>query len=259
VIRILAAIGLAFALIACGKVSESTDSSAPVGVLDASEQFLELDNHPPSASSASTSAVGNNVSTVEAVSQFFELGLSAPTTRSSGGRAGRNAALADLDGATEQIRDLYGDASAFLDGFPQAEDQFRNVPTRYREQVEKLHADKNPLPPEVIHRRIADLSRLALEAIDHLHERYGTLRVTFDQRYNELVKRTGVVEQSCARLPAGGNQSGDAQACNRFLDAESMIKTRGPLVDTGFDRIEQVFNEIKKYQTNLNEETLKGK
>jgi hypothetical protein len=199
-----------------------------------------------------------NVSPVEAVSQFFELGSSAISARSSGGRAARNAAVADLDDSTEQIRNLFGDASAFLDGFPQAEEQFRNLPTRYRTQVEKLHTARNPLPPDVIQRRIADLSRLALEAVDRLHGRYGTLHSTFDQRYNDMVKRSGALEKSCAKIPAG-TESEEAQACTRFLDAESMIKTKAPLVDTGFDHIEQVYVEVKQDQTRLNEETLNGK
>jgi hypothetical protein len=261
VIRRLAAVIFALALIGCGKVSDSTDSSVPAGFLGAAEQFLELGDHPPSASFAPTSAFVENVGAVEATSQFFELGSSAPKpglARSAGGRAGRNTVAADLNGITEQIRNLYGDASAFVEGFPQAEDQFRNVPTRYRGQVEKINSGRNPLPPDVIQRRIADLSRLAIEAIDHVHERYETLHVTFDQRYNDIVNRSGALEQSCAKLPPGADPD-SAQACTRFLDAESMLKTKGPLVDGGFDHIEQVYKEIKQYQTNLNEETLDGK
>jgi hypothetical protein len=261
VIRTFAAIALSAALIGCGKVPDSADNSAPVGVLSSAEQFLELGAHPPSPSSAATSASGESVGAVEAVSQFFELGSSAPTpgvARSVGGHVSHDTVATDLDGTTEEIRNLFGDATAFVDGFPQAEDQFRNVPTRYREQVEKINKGRNPLPPDVIHRRIEDLSRLALEALDHLHERYVTLHVTFDQRYSDTVKRFGVLEQSCAKLPAGSTAD-EAQACTRFLDAESMMKTKGPLVDTGFEHIEQVYKEIKQDQANLNEKTLNGK
>jgi hypothetical protein len=261
VIRVFASIAFALALIGCGKVPGSTDGTASAGVLTSAEQFLELGSQPPAASSAAASGSVESVSPAEAMSQFFEVGSSAPqpgVARSVGGRASRNTVAANLDGTTEEIRNLFGDASALVDGFPQAEDQFRNIPTRYREQVEKVNKGRTPLPPDVIHRRIADLSRLAIEAVDRLHERYGTLHVTFDQRYNDSLKRYGVLEQSCAKLPAG-TKSDEAQACNRFLDAESMIKTKGPLVDIGFDHVEQVYNEVKQSQIKLNEDTLNGK
>ncbi|HYA17907.1 MAG TPA: hypothetical protein VEF06_10595 [Bryobacteraceae bacterium] len=264
--RILAAATLALAFAGCGKAPDSPDGSAPAGFFSAASQFLELDNSTPTGSSGSTSASASaqDSSAGQALTRFLELDTQAPSAGAapaaarSGGRSAHAGIAADLDGLTEQIRNIYGDASAFVDGFPQAEDSFRNVPTRYREQVAKVQGGKVQLPADVIHRRIADLSRLALEAIEHQHERFATVRDTFDQRFGAIMKSAGALEQTCARLPKSADPE-DAQACTRFLDADTMIKTKGQLVNSGFAHLEDVYKEVRQYQTDLNTETLNGK
>jgi len=266
VTRILAAAALALAFAGCGKAPDSADGSASAGLLSAASQFLELDNSTPTGSSGSTSASASSKdsSAGQALTRFLELDTQAPSAGAapaaarSGGHASRAAIAGELDGLTEQIRNIYGDASAFVEGFPQAEDSLRNVPTRYREQVAKIEGGKVQLPADVIHRRIADLSRLALEAIEHQHERFATVRDTFDQRFGAIMKSAGALEQTCARLPKSADPE-DAQACTRFLDADTMIKTKAQLVDSGFAHLEDVYKEIRQFQTDLNTETLKAK
>ena len=166
--------------------------------------------------------------------------------------------VTDMNQVTDQIRTIYGEASSFVGGFPQAEDTFRNVPTRFRNQVAKLRENRVHAPDEVVQRRIVELVPLAIQAIDHQHERFNTLRTTFDQRLDGIMKKAGTFEQVCSKIRANSG-SEQAQACDRFLDADSIIKTKAQLVDSGFIHLDDVYKEVKLYQTQLNDETLAGK
>jgi hypothetical protein len=261
VIRILATGAIALALTGCGKAPD-----AP-GPLAATRQFFEIDNPVPSGSSgpAAVSAHDTTPSPGQAISQFFELGAPAssgsgqpgsPMSRSRPGA--RSEEAADINGLTEQLRNVFSEASAYLEGFPQAEDTFRHVPTRFQDQVDKVRENQRKAPEDVVRRRIVELAPLALEAIEHQHERYETLRDTYNQRYNDLVKRSAAFEQTCTKLSARADTE-QAQACNRFLDAMTMVKTKGQLIDAGFAHLEDVYKETREAQTKLNNETLAAK
>jgi hypothetical protein len=48
----------------------------------------------------------------------------------------------------------------------------------------------------------------------------------------------------------------EAQACTKFLDADSMIRTKADLVSAGFSNLEDVYREVRQAQQALIAETL---
>jgi hypothetical protein len=233
--RILLLGFVAFTLAGCAKDSEAggssvVSSSFVSGFLDAWRQFLEIDNAAPA---------------------------SAPLAHARTTASGSNARLgAEISEVTEQIRRLFGDSGTYLEGFPQAEEGYRSIPTRFRDQVVKIQENKANADPDTVRRRLTQLSTQVTEVLERQHTRFNTLRDTFSQRMDAVTKRLPELEQKCAKVQAEAAASDEARSCSGFLDADAMIKTRAEPIAAGFTHLEDTFKEVRQDLQQLAAQTM---
>ncbi len=235
---------LALSLAGCGKSTDSDDSdTSKTGFVGAWRQFLELD------------AAAPNVAT------FINPTGSVKARPMTAAAASRISPLAtDLAQVTEQVRTIYGDASAITTGFPSAEETYRNLPHKFSDQVTKVRANKGQADAATIRRRLTELTTQAMVILERQHARVASLQTNFQQRMNTLVNRVPELEKACAKAQAEpAPKLEEVQACSKFLDASTMLKTKSDIVASGFANLDSVYNEVKQTQQGLNNEILAGK